>query len=197
MASTDTSLKRSTVPLGQRTSTESILLTERRPKWTLKSLCEISLEPLRTSSVLLRPPALTVILTPIPSRLERVPTVLNATQGLLDSSSLTSRLGGAFMLLITIAKCPLFRKSPTASPRADETAVMPGPAAVEASANVPCRCCGKQARFKVFAAQVNPVHFGVNVPGAVRENTISIAVIRSRRVIREFVLKMSGQPSPS
>ena len=44
---------------------------------------------------------------------------------------------GAFMLLMTAEMRPSFHKSPTASPRAELTAVIAGPALEEMSVNLP------------------------------------------------------------
>src|SRR5260370_8694049 len=102
--------------------------------------------PVRTSSRSVGVPAFTVIFAPIPSRLDllppdadenEVPTVRNAIQWLPLRKSFTSSMGGAFMLLITADIRPSFHKSPTASPRPELTAVIPGPPFAQNSLNVP------------------------------------------------------------
>src|SRR5438876_11541688 len=95
----------------------------------------------------MRPPTLALIFAPMPSRLDLyfceaeeekdMPTVLSAIQWFPLRASLTNSIGGAFMLLITADMRPSFHKSPTASPRDELSAVTPGPAPAEMSANVP------------------------------------------------------------
>ncbi len=57
-------------PLGQRTSTQSILVATPSPKWTRMSLLESKLEPERTSSIRMRGPALTRMRAPMASRFD-------------------------------------------------------------------------------------------------------------------------------
>src|SRR6266513_443054 len=93
----------------------------------------------------MRQPTLALIFAPMPSRLDLyfceaeeekdMPTVLSAIQWFPLRASLTNSIGGAFMLLITADMRPSFHKSPTASPRAELSAVTPAPA--QMSANVP------------------------------------------------------------
>src|SRR5215469_4782218 len=95
----------------------------------------------------MRPPTFALIFAPMPSRLDLyfceaeeendVPTVSTAIQWFPLRTSLTNSVGGAFMLLITTDMRPSFHKSPTASPRDELAAVIPGPAPAEISAKVP------------------------------------------------------------
>src|SRR5260370_26523200 len=101
------------------------------------SMLEVELDPLRTSSTSVRAPTFTEIRAPMPSRFDFVPTVRTEIQGLGERTWFTSRLGGAFMLLITADILPSFQRSPTASPREEACAVIAGPASAEISANVP------------------------------------------------------------
>src|SRR6266704_1081867 len=137
MASAERLPNSSRRPLGQRTWTPSILAEAPRPKCTRLSLLEIKLEPLRTSSTRVRAPAFTVILAPMPSRLDLTPIVRNAIQWFAVRASLTRREGGAFMLLTTADMRPSFHKSPTAKPREELTAVIAGPADEEISVKIP------------------------------------------------------------
>jgi hypothetical protein len=73
----------------------------------------------------------------MPSRLDLVPIGRNAIQWFADRISFTSRLGGAFMLLITADSRPSFHKSPIPNPRDDADVVIAGPAVAETSENVP------------------------------------------------------------
>ena len=72
MASTGRLSNFSRRPLGQRTSTQSILVAAPRPKWTRMSLLEMKLEPLRTSSIKVRGPAFTRMRAPMASRVDLV-----------------------------------------------------------------------------------------------------------------------------
>src|SRR6266446_3768612 len=88
-------------------------------------------------STSVRSPFFALILAPIPSRLERVPTVLNAIQWSPEWTLFTNKLGVAYTLLISTESCPSFQRSPTAKPRADDDALIPGPASAETSVKVP------------------------------------------------------------
>ena len=60
-----------------------------------------------------------------------------AIQWLELRTSLTNKLGGAFMLLMTADWRPSFQRSPMARPREDAGVVTPGPASAEMSVKVP------------------------------------------------------------
>ena len=110
----------STLPEGQRIVTSSTRVAVPRPKCVRGSLTDKKLLLARTSCTCVRPPALTSIRAPKPSRFEPFPTVFMAIQWTEEGGlavRLHSRTGEPSSCVTTTSRKPLFSKSPTANPR--------------------------------------------------------------------------------
>src|ERR1017187_2738402 len=104
------------MPEGQRISTRSADLLAPKPKWVGPALEEAYPAAKETWLYCTAPPAVTLILAPIPSRLLVVPCNSNASQCPSPGLSLNQSSAGAPIAVTTTSRRPSPFRSPTAEP---------------------------------------------------------------------------------
>src|SRR5438270_7252544 len=118
------------IPEGQRISTSSAALLAPRPRWVGPALAEPYPAAKQTWLYCVTPPATTLILAPIPSRLLFDPSSANSIQWLASGLSLSHTSAAAPRPVTTTSRRPSPFRSPTAEPlcRLGDFAVKPASA---------------------------------------------------------------------
>src|SRR5690242_12510701 len=127
------------LPLNQRTSTRAERTFGPRPKCDRKSFCEQKLPPLLTSCIIRCAPTLTMTLEPMADLLLFAPMSLTSSHEFDDGLWLRSSEGISLILFTTRSSCPVWNKSPTASPRPHRDSANALPDCAEMSSNRPLR----------------------------------------------------------